>query len=243
MSTVNNKPKPDRNTQRRARARAQQEGIGYQQALEAERESLTEASTGALAEAARPCIRKVYFYGGSAGDIRITFREFWEYHIQDFEVALECAEDLLLYGESDNEAPGDTVMESYTVHDRVELIAQIKAELKDGEFDSLFDRTLLETVPPFTDEAAAELAELKIVFKHDGGRGVDTAERIDALRRWQQLAEQQRASQGKPDSGPHHFSHEEVAQMRRELTDSYASDEELGEQSVVDATVADDDVL
>ena len=99
------------------------------------------------AEAADPpekCIKKVYFYGGDdAGEVLLDYNEFAGDHIQDDEVALDCAGDMLRYGESRNDDEHEHAHELYTIEDRKEFIAQVKAELEEYSIDS-FDMKLLE---------------------------------------------------------------------------------------------------
>jgi hypothetical protein len=74
-----------------------------------------------------PVIRKAYLYDASAGEENIlTFADFADTHIQDDDAALTEVMSLLSHGESINDAMHDGVMETYTVADRVELVAQLR---------------------------------------------------------------------------------------------------------------------
>jgi len=101
-----------------------------------------------------PCIKKVYFYGDrrgnsppNAGEDEINLADFVGFHIQDDEVGLRCAEDLLRDGESNNDDEHEMVHESYTIIDRSELIRQVRLFLdkaqEDEEIEFEFDAALL----------------------------------------------------------------------------------------------------
>lgn len=118
-------------------------------------------------------ITKSYKYGSEAGmEGILTFADYAQFHIQDWEVALDCVERLVRYGEDENIDEHEGVHETYKLADRAGLVGQLRelhasdADLFDGR-DGLLE--LLDSAErPFSGDTGGQDGTLIVSFVREG---------------------------------------------------------------------------